>query len=774
MEAKEDALFFLTFTPSTLSTVFPNRRSYVYRPLAEGFIRLLRIHPHPNPGATIECSILEYPLLSSQRTGLYEALSYVWGPPPPEENPPLILVDGREFVVGENLYAALLSLRDPWLERIIWIDAICINQRDDDEKGHQVGSMAKIYSRAREVLVWLGPATASSGRALKVIQSFATLSEDEAGAELEDKLGIKELLERHWFKRIWVLQEVAAARHVVIKCGSDEVTGQAFCSGIEVLVRRWKAEQDGEMQFLDALFNSVTRLMRTADRRPRHEQDASPRFYLNISPVGDLIEMYGHREATDCRDKVYALLGMCSDDPGAAGLMPNYSISWESLIQQLMSFILKLSRPDVMNISANGDKIVIKSQGYVLGMVLEEARELGWIQRAQQTDLMWKDPVKGDTMCWSSTGDDRRTADAAIVKLLSRTSRSLDSDWPVCRSLLWLAALTEKKDLAQHILELGVVSGVQEMCWAIQEGHPAIAHFLFDTGRMAKDGEWWRPALDNDGKTALMLAIDRKLYNRKTIKCLFEAGLGQLDVKDCQGRTPLMLAAYWRHKEIVRLIIDTGHHHINARDDNGDTALVYAMTTPSGGLHSRAHRTAMYLINRLADQIDLDVRDRHGRTILMLAARQGWGQVFSHLIETGHADLNAVDHEGRTALMHSLRGFPGSRIEMTLRIAICTILVDDRVNVEITDVNGESALTWMQEMQRKQRERDGKDGKDAKDDEWARYRRAQLQYHVEKIQSSFWSGRWGDLEDNDPEMVRPEEGWRMFAYPDDEVAASGL
>ncbi|KAF5696935.1 het [Fusarium mundagurra] len=105
------------------------------------------------------------------------------------------------------------------------VHAICINQRDSNEKGKQVQSMAKIYAKASRVIVWLGEAAASSDQALEEIRIVAV--KNPAINETNHQQAILALLEREWFQRIWVLQEVAAARHVLIKCGSMEIDGYA-------------------------------------------------------------------------------------------------------------------------------------------------------------------------------------------------------------------------------------------------------------------------------------------------------------------------------------------------------------------------------------------------------------------------------------------------------------------------------------------------------------------------------------------------------------------
>jgi hypothetical protein len=162
-------------------------------------IRLLRIMPHRDKKAPIHCYLVDYSLQgSSEGTHLYEALSYVWGNL--KETMPIDLGECR-ISVTKSLHAALLQLRDHSFERIIWVDAICINQADNEEKGHQIQSMAKIYSKATRVIVWLGEAADNSDQALEGIRVAAEESTNLSSNSLKAVLA---LLHRSWFERIWV------------------------------------------------------------------------------------------------------------------------------------------------------------------------------------------------------------------------------------------------------------------------------------------------------------------------------------------------------------------------------------------------------------------------------------------------------------------------------------------------------------------------------------------------------------------------------------------
>jgi hypothetical protein len=176
---------------------------YHYSPLSpkDDSIRLLRLMPHKDRNAEIHCELVEYVLEESSGTHLYEALSYVWGNP---KEPLPIFIHGSRFEVTSNLHTALTHLRNHSLDRTLWIDAICIDQENPVEKAHQIQFMAMVYSQAYRVLVWLGKGASDSDLVFKEIQNENAKRSTSA---LDDKrlqaAGLA-LLQRPWFRRIWV------------------------------------------------------------------------------------------------------------------------------------------------------------------------------------------------------------------------------------------------------------------------------------------------------------------------------------------------------------------------------------------------------------------------------------------------------------------------------------------------------------------------------------------------------------------------------------------
>ncbi|KAF4620185.1 hypothetical protein G7Y89_g14636 [Cudoniella acicularis] len=321
-------------------------------------IRLLRLLPSKDEPENLRCELLEHTLRESDTAcHPYEALSYVWGS---EKKPKSITIiddqkDDQELAVTQNLYIALLHLRDHEIPRIIWADAVCINQANKEEKEHQIKFMAAIYAKASRVIVWLGEARDESDRALESIRIAGEKSVEPSNTELFEQ-AILQLLERPWFCRIWVLQEMAAARHVIIMCGSTQIDGYAFCLGLEIFKTVLK-----DSKYL------ITFLIRGAIFRSRQISMKQGRLSLEICPLGELFDMYHDYNATKRHDKVYALLAMSSDDLSVAGLEPDYNVPWEMLMRSLVKFLLG----DHASIDTWNDReiAVIKNKGCTLGQV---------------------------------------------------------------------------------------------------------------------------------------------------------------------------------------------------------------------------------------------------------------------------------------------------------------------------------------------------------------------------------------------------------------------
>ncbi|KAF9891689.1 hypothetical protein FE257_003701 [Aspergillus nanangensis] len=301
-------------------------------------IRLLRLFPSENNHAPIECTLFNYTLADTRRgCHLYEALSYSWGSTTKAKS---IIIDGLEQPVTANLYAAMLHLRDTYLARVIWIDALCIDQTNIEERGQQVQLMARVYGMASRVIVWLGDTADDSDHALDAIRIAAISGATDSAEDNATR------------------QAITAARQTLITCGQIEIEGHAFCMGLNILERRYR---------LHSTVESVIYLMKEAIFRLPMNRSSQRQGTLEIAPLGELIDIYHSHEATERHDKIFALLGMSSDDPIRAGLLPNYRVSWQDLLQQLVKFLLH--RDVSVQTWPQIEGAIIKGKGYISGRV---------------------------------------------------------------------------------------------------------------------------------------------------------------------------------------------------------------------------------------------------------------------------------------------------------------------------------------------------------------------------------------------------------------------
>ena len=187
-------------------------REYCYSPLSDpDSIRLLQLLPKKDDPTNLRCELFEHSLhYTDSLPHLYEAVSYVWGS---TEDLQSIIVDNCSLDVTRNLYELLLRLRDDRLPRIIWVDAVCINQDRDNgskEKESQMQLMAEIYARASRVVVWLGDAGEQSNLALDTIRHAGRRSATPLDFE-SSKQAILQLLAERWFRRVWVSKQSLGA-----------------------------------------------------------------------------------------------------------------------------------------------------------------------------------------------------------------------------------------------------------------------------------------------------------------------------------------------------------------------------------------------------------------------------------------------------------------------------------------------------------------------------------------------------------------------------------
>ncbi|RAL02265.1 HET domain-containing protein [Aspergillus ibericus CBS 121593] len=291
--------------------------SSIYSPLPpKSYTRMIRLLPDEDKDAPIRCELFSYNLSRSSNGGhLYEVFSYVWGSPARSRS---IILNGCSFLIMESLHTALLHLRDTQLDRVLWVDAISINQDDDSEKSKQIPLMRMIYAQARRVVVWLGMGWGYGDKALELLGSLGRKQNPESINE-KDRERCEALLQRDWFRCIWVLQEVGVAQSIIIMCGTVQINGHIFCEGLDNLEPSPR---------LMARVSPVSYLIKGALFRS-HDRDLS----VPTLSIGELVSMYRNHNVIKQHDKVYALLGLSSDSNSAV-LAPDYERPWHEVFRQ--------------------------------------------------------------------------------------------------------------------------------------------------------------------------------------------------------------------------------------------------------------------------------------------------------------------------------------------------------------------------------------------------------------------------------------------------------
>jgi hypothetical protein len=184
-------------------------------PLREGMFRLVTLCAG-SQSERIRCKLTESPLESPTP---YNALSYVWGS---RRDPGRILLDSQEYLVTRNLFEALKELRLPDSDKVLWVDALCINQSDIAERSAQVILMDSVYKKATRVIAWLGPHENDSALTFELLQKVELSGGGGPYLLFQGLRGLPPLLAREYWSRAWIIQEMEFARELRIRCGPDE------------------------------------------------------------------------------------------------------------------------------------------------------------------------------------------------------------------------------------------------------------------------------------------------------------------------------------------------------------------------------------------------------------------------------------------------------------------------------------------------------------------------------------------------------------------------
>ncbi|EUC43544.1 hypothetical protein COCMIDRAFT_100602 [Bipolaris oryzae ATCC 44560] len=373
-------------SPSSALRV-PTKPRYPGDPLRAGEIRVLWLQP----GRWTDPIVCE---LSNAKIEVvqYRALSYVWGS---QFDQRFVRLNGRSYPVTLNLESALRHLRAKYKEGLVlWVDALCIDQANDEERTRQVQLMRCIYASCQECLVYLGQSLDSTVGALTeptsildfgqhgayvparstlksshkpglydVFEFFYKLSESnhlyqilpahggqkQAGMNSKNHRSYKDSTDffealrmfmhapfTPWWPRIWVIQEVALPPQVVIHYGTISAPWTMFAKAAKTYRLHSSSCCRKFMHNLPrdeetVVHNSFETMSKVEDLRQRYHTHQPETVYLGLL---DLLRLFRDRKSSDPKDKVFALLSMAEVVPGRKPLTPDYSLSEKEVYLQ--------------------------------------------------------------------------------------------------------------------------------------------------------------------------------------------------------------------------------------------------------------------------------------------------------------------------------------------------------------------------------------------------------------------------------------------------------
>lgn len=295
-------------------------------------VRLLVLQP--GEGASAVQAVLDYASLSDALE--YEALSYAWGDRNITRPIQLRAIgtshrssDTSEVQVTTNLESALRHLRYKDRTRILWVDALCINQDDAVEKGHQVRYMGDIYRKSSRVCLWIG----DSDAAMDLIEWYHTGNRSDEETLWSDPRwatairALTFLVSRPWFTRRWIVQEILLSRKSVVYCGTKSTTWRSLwlaARSLEfetsnLLIHRGTGDRATQLpvshafskwdipdQRIDAWRTGLKNIIEIYHAQLVLTRDPFP-------PLMTLLRTLQRKAVTDPRDAVYALLSLSKE-----------------------------------------------------------------------------------------------------------------------------------------------------------------------------------------------------------------------------------------------------------------------------------------------------------------------------------------------------------------------------------------------------------------------------------------------------------------------------
>jgi hypothetical protein len=348
-------------------TMRDKRKYRKYEPLEKDSREIRTLSLYPGEWDSVICcgmTAVSLDAISDNEALSYVALSYVWGN---ESITDPVQVNGIEIDVTRNLKSALQHLRKQDTPLKLWVDAVCINQEDEEEKSHQIYLMDRIYKQCSEGYIWLGCNPPGSSvletvsptvgydhfelihhfRDDKHLSELSCFSRERENHEYSFKVdsnfdrawaGLSDVIQSPWWARLWTVQEAILPPTVTLIYGRSRISWTKLLEATEKCVRHWwsccgEASQVFPKDVSDELHVFCRWILNLRLARSQRGRTFD---------LCDLLQQYGHRECKDPKDKIFGLLALV-DQKKYPTLIPDCNLDNTTVFSNAAKAILDAS-----------------------------------------------------------------------------------------------------------------------------------------------------------------------------------------------------------------------------------------------------------------------------------------------------------------------------------------------------------------------------------------------------------------------------------------------
>ncbi|KAF4451273.1 hypothetical protein F53441_5694 [Fusarium austroafricanum] len=343
-----------------LQRVFSDSQTYTPLP-TPSYIRVLAVQP----GVNDDTLVASFELLDLNLPNFrFEAISYQWSEGGGQKAP--IRLGGKRISINAYLRSILLHLRLKRRVRILWADALCINQADHVERLQQVSIMQRIYSRAFRVFGFVGKDYLHAGKCFNAIKTLTSawfdaqkrFGEEDSTSSAHDNIygcvideaamsRIVEIFQSGYWKRLWVVQELVSSRRAIIRWGDAEISW-TLLGLATTLIRNNKR--------LMTMFSRIEKSKKSPGTF-HGSQDArtglmnaylmyrmpSVEFRTESMSFLDVLRLTRNFDVSEQLDRIYAILGLPSQHTGPKrkSIPPDYRLLPEGLYSRVFYWVFQ-------------------------------------------------------------------------------------------------------------------------------------------------------------------------------------------------------------------------------------------------------------------------------------------------------------------------------------------------------------------------------------------------------------------------------------------------